>query len=170
MWGHKESKEEKIKRGKAISKGKTGKKRSEEFKQKLSKTKQKQWKDPNSIYNSKEYREKLRKIKIGIYPFPEIYNGRKNPNWQGGISFEPYGLEFNNQLKEFIRQRDNFQCHECKYPQKQLGYKLHIHHIDYNKKNNHSNNLISLCRNCHAQTNFNRRDWTRYYQNKVGEF
>ncbi|HDY67403.1 MAG TPA: HNH endonuclease [Candidatus Scalindua sp.] len=46
--------------------------------------------------------------------------------------------------------------------------KLHIHHIDYNKQNNDFSNLISLCRSCHAQTNFSKDNWTDYFQNKTG--
>jgi len=90
------------------------------------------------------------------------------PNWKGGISFEPYSPEFNNQLKEQIRSRDNFRCKECGYTEKQLEHKLSIHHIDFNKQNNNPNNLISLCPSCHAQTNFNREEWTNYFQNKLG--
>jgi len=36
--------------------------------------------------------------------------GDKNPNWQGGISFEPYCPLFNNTTKEKIRNRDNRVC------------------------------------------------------------
>lgn len=86
--------------------------------------------------------------------------------WQGGISFEPYGLEFNNKLREQIRKRDNYICQECGYKQNKLGYKLHIHHIDYNKQNNKPENLISLCRLCHIQTNFTREDWIEYFQRR----
>jgi len=92
-----------------------------------------------------------------------------NPNWQDGKSFEPYGIEFNRKLKEQIRKRDNYTCQECGFTQKQLGYKLYVHHIDYNKQNNSSNNLISLCKQCHSQTNFNRTDWTTYFKNKMGD-
>jgi hypothetical protein len=49
------------------------------------------------------------------------------------------------------------------------NYKLHIHHIDYNKKNCNPNNLISLCMQCHRQTSYNRKDWINYYQNKIKE-
>ena len=56
-----------------------------------------------------------------------------------------------------------FLC-ECGISQKKLGYKLHVHHGDYNKKNNNSANLTSLCRSCHTQTNFNRKDWTKYFK------
>jgi len=86
-----------------------------------------------------------------------------NPSWLGGISFEPYGLEFNNKLKGQIRQRDNYRCQECFRHQNELKRKLHVHHIDFNKKNNNPSNLISLCNNCHAQTLFNRDKWTNYF-------
>ena len=99
-----------------------------------------------------------------ISPFVK---GEKHPFWNNGSSFEPYGIEFNDELKFKIRARDNFTCQECKYDEKQLEYKLSIHHIDYNKQNNNSNNLISLCKNCHAQTNFDRVDWKNYFQEKV---
>jgi len=88
-------------------------------------------------------------------------------NWRGGKSFEPYGMEFNNKLKKKIRERDNYTCQECGMTEKELGYKLHIHHIDYDKKNNNPDNLISLCRSCHLQTNFKREDWTKYFQGKI---
>ena len=95
------------------------------------------------------------------------YVGKKSWNWLGGISFDPYGIEFNNELKEKIRKRDNYICQECEFTEKQLEYKLVIHHIDYNKKNNNLNNLISLCRSCHSQTNFKRENWIKYFKNKL---
>ena len=96
--------------------------------------------------------------------------GEKSKFWQGGKSFEPYGLEFNKQLKEQIRKRDNYRCQECLRHQSELRtktnkpYKLHIHHIDYKKKNNNPSNLISLCRGCHVQTNFKRDNWENYFK------
>jgi 5-methylcytosine-specific restriction endonuclease McrA len=93
--------------------------------------------------------------------------GNKNPNWQGGKSFEPYNIEFNDKLKEQIRKRDNYACQECGYTQEQLKRKLDVHHIDYNKKNNSPDNLISLCNTCHLQTNFRRHDWTGYFKNLI---
>ena len=43
------------------------------------------------------------------------YSGsmEKCPAWRGGISFEPYGIEFNDKLKKEIKQRDGFKCREC---------------------------------------------------------
>ena len=103
----------------------------------------------------------------------EKISGKNNWNWQGGKSFEPYGIEFNNYLKEQIRKRDSYRCQECFRHQDELftktgrKYKLNIHHIDYNKQNNSLTNLISLCRNCHMQTNFSRKNWTEYFNNKT---
>ena len=93
--------------------------------------------------------------------------GDQHPNWCGGISFEPYGIEFNSRLKKLIRGRDNHTCQECGMTEEELGYTLHCHHIDYNKENNSEGNLISLCRSCHAQTNFGRNDWKVYYKSKL---
>jgi len=107
----------------------------------------------------------------------KISNGTKldkNPNWHDGISFEPYGLEFNNHLREQIRQRDHYRCQECFRHKSELRnknnkpYKLNVHHIDFNKRNNEPNNLISLCRNCHSQTYYKRDQWIQYYQNRIG--
>lgn len=97
------------------------------------------------------------------------YIGENNSQWLGGKSFEPYGLDFNNELKEQIRKRDNFTCQgkKCKYIEKQLGRKLSVHHIDYNKQNNKPKNLISLCNSCHTQTNYKRDNWTNYFKNKI---
>jgi len=96
----------------------------------------------------------------------------KSGNWQGGKSFELYGLKFDNQLKEQTRQKNNYRCQQCFRRQDELytksgrRYKLLVHHIDYDKQNNSQNNLVSLCRSCHGQTNFRREDWTNYFKNR----
>jgi len=110
---------------------------------------------------TEEERMKISKSHIGIQAM------EKHPLWQGGKSFEPYGIKFNRKLKGFIRKRDNYTCQECGYIEEKLGYNLHIHHIDYNKQNNNPSNLIGLCRTCHLQTNFNRGDWEKYFGGKI---
>jgi len=47
--------------------------------------------------------------------------------------------------------------------------KLDIHHIDYNKKNNADNNLIPLCKHCHAKTNFKREEWETFFKNRLNK-
>jgi len=112
-------------------------------------------------------KSQLTKRKYCSWECQPKYKGEFHYNWQGGKSFEPYGLEFNNQLKEQIRERDNYSCQECYQTEKKLGYRLTCHHIDYNKKNNNPDNLICLCKSCHSQTNFGREDWTNYFNNKL---
>lgn len=91
-------------------------------------------------------------------------SGKNNPSWMGGLSFEPYGFEFNEKLKNEIRVRDNFTCQECSINQDKLKRRLTIHHIDYNKKNNKKTNLISLCHQCHLKTNQDRKHWTKHFK------
>jgi len=82
-----------------------------------------------------------------------------------GIPFEntDYGTEFTKELKEQVRKRDNHKCQICGALQIDLGYKLSVHHIDYDKLNCILNNLVSLCKRCHMSTNTNREYWIQYF-------
>lgn len=100
-----------------------------------------------------DVRDKISKALMGKFA------GEKHPNWLGGISFEPYSLVFNTQLKNNIRERDGYRCQICLRPQNEFITKLHVHHIDYNKKNCEEDNLISLCPSCHVRTNKDRKEW-----------
>lgn len=98
--------------------------------------------------------------------------GENHPFFNNWSSREPYGKEWSKELKEKIRQWDNFRCQQCFRHQDELyrkgkKYKLLIHHIDYNKKNNSESNLISLCNSCHSQTNYSREDWTKHFQESM---
>ena len=99
--------------------------------------------------------------------------GEKNPNWHGGISFEEYSIAWTEDLKEAIRKRDKCTCQFCGKKQEDLSEKLqkklHVHHIDYDKKNLDFKNLISLCRSCHSKTNYNREKWTGLLQTLVNK-
>lgn len=104
----------------------------------------------------------------GNYKRNSIRMARENnPNWHGGISRKGYTVGFNYKLKEKIRIRDNRICQECGKKEKEMKIKLAIHHIDFDKKNNKENNLISLCRSCHTKTNFDRNKWIKYYKLKM---
>ncbi len=95
----------------------------------------------------------------------EIYGkkGSKNPNWKGGIAYEPYTFEFNKELKLAIKIRDNFKCKLCGIHNDKTKQGLHIHHIDYNKKNCSLNNLVALCGRCNAKCNSKRQRWILYF-------
>ncbi len=107
---------------------------------------------------SPETKQLLSIAKIGKYC------GEKHPNWQGGISKEPYCQEWDIWLKEEIKERDNFKCQN---PNCDLTTNLCVHHIDYDKKNCSTNNLITLCASCNSRANFNREYWKEYYSNII---
>ena len=86
-----------------------------------------------------------------------------------GIPYEhdDYGEEFNYDLKESIRKRDNYTCQVCYIREVELKFHLSIHHIDYDKYNCDKDNLISLCRACHGKTNHKRKKWQKVCSAKV---
>lgn len=97
------------------------------------------------------------------------YSGEKASAWRGGLSFEPYDVSFNNNLRQQIRDRDNHRCQLCGRPEN--GIKLAVHHIDYNKHHNTPENLVSLCSKagggCHSRTNSNREFWREFLSKLV---
>ena len=135
-----------------ISKAKIGKKHTDETKQKM------KGKIPwnKGIPWSEDIILKLKESHIGKI-------GILSSNWQGGKSFEEYPKEF-KLIKKIILERDNYKCQNpnCKH----LSEGLDIHHIDYDKKNNNSKNLITLCDNCHGSSHpkNDRIFWMKYYQ------
>ena len=92
----------------------------------------------------------------------EAQRGKNGNNWQGGISYEPYSVDWTKTLKRSIRQRDKYTCQLCGKEPATI-----VHHIDYNKKNSNPINLITLCQNCHGKTNKNRDYWTNYFNQQI---
>lgn len=86
-------------------------------------------------------------------------NNGNNKEIQNNIKLDhKYARGFNKGLKDRIKERDGNCCQLCSETED-----LHVHHIDYNKKNNGDNNLITLCKKCHNITNFNREFWTQVF-------
>jgi hypothetical protein len=134
-----------------------GKKLSEETKKKLSIA----GKGRTAWNKGKRYSSPKQSLKM---------KGSNNSNWKGGISYELYSIDWTDDLRESIRKRDNHMCQECGIQQDELdGFhkKLDVHHIDYNKYNLSPSNLISLCKNCHAKTSFNREYWVGHFNIKT---
>lgn len=76
-------------------------------------------------------------------------------------SYELYTKKWTKELKNKIRERDFHTCQIC--GAKKSENNLDVHHIDYDKKNSSSTNLITLCRKCHSKTT----NWNRPYREKV---
>jgi len=147
--GRKFSEETRAKIGLANSISQKGKKLSEETKRKIS-------------LNHRTFQTKETIAKIS-----NSMKGDKCYNYQGGISNNLYCDDWIESLRNCIRQRDNYICQECGIHQDEIDNgrikKLDVHHIDYNKLNCNPDNLITLCRNCHMKTNFNREYWKQYF-------
>lgn len=108
---------------------------------------------------TKEHKEKTSLALKGKQPKNSVdWKGKNHPHWKGGISFEPYSIDWTETLKRSIRERDNYTCRICN------SYGNTVHHIDYNKKNCNPINLITLCTKCHFKTNHNRRYWKQYFK------
>lgn len=73
-----------------------------------------------------------------------------SPLWEGGSSYSEYPPEFNANLREEIRQRDNKLCQWCG----EANHILDVHHIDCDKQNCNPDNLITLCRPCHRKVHW----------------
>jgi hypothetical protein len=91
-----------------------------------------------------------------------INSMEKNPNWKGGLSFEPYGSNWTSELKKVVLIRDMYKCQIC-----QDSVNLQIHHIDYDKTHNNVKNLITLCAKCHGKTNSKRNYWREMLCRKI---
>lgn len=115
---------------------------------------QHRFKEGHTINTGRKHSIETRR-KIG-----DAERGEKHFNWQGGISFEPYSLEWTNTLRRSIRERDNYIC------QASGQYGNIVHHIDYNKKNCNSVNLITLSKSWNSKVNYNREYWTDYFNEK----
>jgi len=103
-------------------------------------------------------KQKMSAAKTG-QPRPDLI-GSTNPNWHGGVS--SYPVDWTAHFRKAIRKRDNYTCALC--GKVQNGQRHSVHHIDYDKKNSHSENLVTLCKPCHSKTGSDRKYWKNLFQ------
>jgi len=103
-------------------------------------------------YHSKEFKERHSKFQIKRFENP-----KNHPSYKNGKSKEPYPIDWNNKLKEFIRNRDK-KCQICgmsrNVHKKYYKRDLSVHHIDRDKDNLDHINLICLCFYHHLKIQF----------------
>ena len=113
---------------------------------------------------SVEHKKKLREARVGKYC------GEKHPAWKGGVSFEPYCVKFNENLKERVRAFFRYRCVECEGTS--TRERLLVHHVNFDKQTCCNSNIplfVPLCRSCHSKTNFNRCYWENHFTNLINE-
>ncbi|KKL16642.1 hypothetical protein LCGC14_2493530 [marine sediment metagenome] len=109
----------------------------------------------NSMYGKKHTSETVAEYSL-------TRSGEKNHQWKGGISAEPYCFEWSFQeFKDMVKDRDDNKCQNpiCHRNSK----RLHIHHINYDKKDCRIDNLITVCNSCNSRANKNRDKWQAHY-------
>jgi len=161
-YGKKRSEETKIKIGK-YHKGKTLSKKHRNIISQLHKDKKKSVDHRRKISESRKGIKFSKETKISMSENHADVSGENNPNWKGGISCDSYCQVWSDkEYKESIKERDGYNCLNplCNH----ISKKLCLHHIDYNKKNCHPNNLITICLSCNSKANTNRKWHTEWYK------
>lgn len=79
--------------------------------------------------------------------------GELNPNHQGKDQATGYAPGWGRLHRRLIRERDGHRCVQCG----STG-RLDTHHKDGSKTNHHPDNLVTLCRRCHANQPIDRRN------------
>jgi hypothetical protein len=126
-----------------------GKKRTKKSRENMSKAQNKRFQDPKE-------RKKMSLAQGGT-----------------GIPHEnnTYPTEFTSILRKKIRERDNYTCQCCGMSQEQHFKKynrdLEVHHIDHDRMNCSKDNLITLCKQCNLNANYNVDYWYTYYSYKI---
>lgn len=98
--------------------------------------------------------------------------GSNNPNWLGGISFEPYCPLWTKELRERIRSFFDNECVICGKAQEENSRQLSCHHITYDKNaccDGKPVQFSALCGSCHMKTNFDRERWESMLHRIIGE-
>ncbi len=80
-----------------------------------------------------------------------------------------YPKEFNFALKERVRESWDRTCAMSRKTEGELGQRLCVHHIDYNKRNNRVSNLIPLSRSWNTKVSYNRKYWKRHFRKMMKE-
>ena len=124
-------------------------------------------------HHSNKTKIKLHIAKLGNKNPMKRYDVRKKVSaTQQGIpldklkSFSNYHFVHKRKLKyaekNKIKMQSKYTCKLCGF----IGqtFSLDVHHIDYNPQNNKLDNLVVLCKKCHAKTNVDRKYWRNVFK------
>ena len=93
----------------------------------------------------------------------ENTRGENSVHWKGGSSFEPYCQKFNNEFREYIRDKFGRICFLCSKTEEENGQRLSIHHVNGNKNcgcdEDATCQFVPLCLCCHSKIRSKKVDW-----------
>ena len=121
------------------------------------------------------HKDKCSKALTGRIPSEEARSKQSLAMGGTGIPYENrirYPSEF-YAIRESILIRDNYTCQECGITaiEHKITYNvgLSVHHVDYIKDHNVTDNLICLCSSCHAKTNTESQKsyWIIHFRKKL---
>lgn len=101
-----------------------------------------------------------------------LNRGENNPRYKDGV-WQDYGRVKKNyegftlKIRKAIRKRDGNICQVCETTKEEHGMNMHVHHIDYNKQNNHQDNLVCVCRYCHGKIHGDEELWQEILLEKL---
>lgn len=118
---------------------------------------------------SEDVRKKISKSLTGKYAGERCYN------WQGGISYEPYCVKFNDEFRERVRAFFGYTCQLCGHVWQPDEKKLAVHHVNFRKDACCAEDVtplfVPLCHQpCHTKTNYNRAFWEDWFTEIINEF
>lgn len=126
---------------------------------------------------SQDQREKIskklrgRKLPVEVcLKLKGLRAGEKHHAWKGGISFEPYCVKFNADLRERVRVFFGHVCLLCGKTQRENGERLSVHHVNFDKMtccNDVKPLFVPLCSSCHTKTNRNREYYEQHFEEVI---
>jgi len=100
------------------------------------------------------------------------HTGKETPNWQGGVSFEPYCPKFNDEFKERVRAFFDYSCICCGKTEIELNRKLCVHHVSYDKStccNDRIPRFTVVCIKHNVKANYDRARWEYMFNYIISE-
>lgn len=93
------------------------------------------------------------------------HQGINRKDWTCFVGPEPYcGVWYDKEFKDSIKKIRDGKCQEPTCWHTTDDFSLTVHHIDYDKKNCHPDNLITLCHSCNGRANADREWHTAWYK------